>query len=213
LVATRGARPQPHSRAGWPPPPYKKVWLKVPWTDKKVYDYNMSKNKILSANARTLLVVAALCAFFSIFSTFDTSEQYRAWRTAKTWTDEQKAMAPANDADPMATNALISLLLNTGVIVASFVCLLLLAIAVATENARVEEGAVFSAYSALALGVLYSVSTILYQIRVGPRLLLKGPIFDYNLHMQIPVILAVAGYPLLTIFFLLERKKISETDE
>lgn len=173
----------------------------------------MSKSKILSANARILLVVAALSAFFSIFSTFDTSEQYRAWRTARTWSDEQKAVAPANDADSMATNALISLLLNTGVIVASFVCLLVLAIAVATESAKAEAITVFSAYCALVLGVLYSVCTILYQIRVGPRLLLKGPIFDYNLHMQIPVILAVAGYPLLTIFFFLERKKISETDE
>ncbi|MCE5256938.1 MAG: hypothetical protein LLF89_08860 [Spirochaetaceae bacterium] len=172
----------------------------------------MSKKRKLGTSARTLLLLALVCAFFAVLSTFDTSEQYRAWKTARIWTDEQKAVAPAQDADSMYVHMLVSLLLDTGVIIAAFSCLLFLAVAIATESSRANSVAAFFDYCALVLGILYSVSMIIYQIRVGPRVVLKGPIFDYNLHMQIPVIVAVAGYPLAALGFLIKRKTVTETD-
>ncbi|HOV93769.1 MAG TPA: hypothetical protein PLT87_02695 [Spirochaetales bacterium] len=166
----------------------------------------MSKGSFLDLSPKTILLIAALCAFCSVFSTFDTSEQYRAWKTAKTWTEEQKAVAPALDADSMAKNVLVCLLLNTAIIVASFLCLLVSVIAIATDSAALLKGASFTVMTALFLGIVYSVSMLLYQYRVGPRLTLKGPIFDYDLRMQIPVIIAVAAYPLLSIFWLVVQR-------
>ena len=167
----------------------------------------MSKYRLLDFNPKTIMLIAALCAFCSVFSTFDTSEQYRAWKTARTWTEEQKVVAPATDADAMTQNALVSLLLNTVIIALSFVCILISVMAIATDNARLLTAASVLVVVMLVGGLLYSVSTLLYQYRVGPRLTLKGPVFDYDLHMQVPVVIAVAAYPLLSIFWLVARRK------
>ncbi|HNX73071.1 MAG TPA: hypothetical protein PK759_03845 [Spirochaetales bacterium] len=166
----------------------------------------MSRYKLLDFSPKTIILMAALCAFCAVFSTFDTSEQYRAWKTARTWTEEQKVVAPAMDADAMTQNALVSLLLNTIIIAISLVCMLVSVMAIATDNARVLTTASVLVVVMLVFGLLYSVSTLLYQYRVGPRLTLKGPVFDYDLHMQVPVVIAVAAYPLLSIFWLVARR-------
>jgi len=168
----------------------------------------MEHRASFATNAKALLALASACAFFAIFATFDTSEHYRAWRTARRWTEEQKSVAPATDADSMHAMALMALAADTAVIVLAFACGLALGASVATEGERGFAAAKSLGWAAIGLGLLFSAVMMIYQIKVGPRLLLKGPIYDYDLSMQIPIALAVAGYPLtFALYFLYCRKK------
>ena len=147
-------------------------------------------------NAKALLILASFCAFLAIFATFDTSEHYRAWRTARSWTETQKSVAPAKDADSMHGIALAALAVDTAVIALSFVCGILLGVAVATESGSTFAAAKGLGWIVIGLGLVFSGLMVWYQIKVGPRLVLKGPIFDYDLSMQPPIALAVGGFPL-----------------
>ena len=147
-------------------------------------------------NAKALLILASFCAFLAIFATFDTSEHYRAWRTARTWTETQKSVAPAHDADSMHAIALAALAVDTAVIALSFVCGMLLGVAVATESGSTFAVAKGLGWATIGLGLIFSALMVLYQFKVGSRLVLKGPIFDYDLSMQPPIALAVCRFPL-----------------
>jgi hypothetical protein len=158
-------------------------------------------------NAKALLILVSFCAFLAIFATFDTSEHYRAWRTASKWTETQKSVAPANDADSMHALALAALAADTAVIALSFACGMVLGLAVATESKATFTAAKGIGWAAVGLGVLFSAIMVVYQFRVGPRLVLKGPIFDYDLSMQPPIILAVGGFPLSFLGYAVYRLK------
>lgn len=165
-----------------------------------------------NSHAKALLLLFLACAFFAIFATVDTSEHYRAWRTARKWTEEQKLAAPAQDADSMYRLILAALAVETSIIALSFIGALGLGIATSTENAKTYAFARAFGWLSAGLGLLYTILMIYYQIRVGPRVVLKGPIFDYDLSMQIPILLAVAGYPatiaIYTLF--LSKKRINK---
>lgn len=170
----------------------------------------MEKRPYFHTNAKALLILASVCAFLAIFATIDTSEHYRAWRAARRWTPAQQAVAPAEDAETMHAIILAALAADTAVIALSFVCGLVLGISLATENATVYKGAEILGWVSVGVGALYAVIMIVYQIKVGPRVLLKGPIFDYDLGMQVPIAAAVGGFPLsgiLYFFYCLKNRR------
>lgn len=152
-------------------------------------------------SAKALLILASACAFFAVFATIDTSEHYRAWRTARGWTAEQQSVAPAQDADTMHALILSALAIDTAIITVAFACGLLLGVSLATENAGTYTAAKGLGWLAIGLGLAFSALMITYQLKVGPRTVLKGPIYDYDLSMQIPILLAVGGYPLSFILY------------
>jgi len=92
--------------------------------------------------------------------------------------------------------ALVALAADTAVIALSFVCGILLGVAVATESSPIFTAAKGVGWAAVGLGLIFSALMIVYQLKVGPRLVLKGPIFDYDLSMQPPIALAAGGFPL-----------------
>lgn len=163
----------------------------------------MEKSPHFHTNAKALLVLASVCAFLAIFATIDTSEHYRAWRAARRWTPAQQAVAPAEDAETMHAIILAALAADTAVIALSFACGLVLGISLATESAPVYRGAEILGWVSVGMGVLYAGIMIVYQLKVGPRVLLKGPIFDYDLGMQVPIAAAAAGFPLSGILYFL----------
>jgi len=170
----------------------------------------MEKRPYFHTNAKALLILASVCAFLAIFATIDTSEHYRAWRAARRWTPAQQAVAPAEDAEAMHAIILAALAADTAVIALSFVCGLVLGISLATESASVYKGAEILGWVSVGIGVLYAVMMIVYQLKVGPRVLLKGPIFDYDLGMQVPIAAAVVGFPLsgiLYFFYCLKNRR------
>lgn len=148
-----------------------------------------------NSHAKALLLLFLACAFFAVFATVDTSEHYRAWRTARKWTEEQKLAAPAQDADFMYSLILGALAIETSIIAISFIGALGLGIATSTESAKTYTLARGFGWLSSGLGLVYTFLMIYYQMRVGPRVILKGPIFDYDLSMQIPILLAVVGFP------------------
>jgi hypothetical protein len=154
-----------------------------------------------NSHAKALLLLVSACAFLAIFSTFDTSEHYRAWRTARKWTTEQKSVAPAKDANLMHAFILVALAADTAVIALSFACGLMMGISVTTESAGSFAVAKGLGWASIVLGLAFSAIMIAYEIKVGPRQVLKGPIFDYNLSMQLPIALAVGGYPISFILY------------
>ena len=156
---------------------------------------------------RALLALVAACAFLAVFATFDTSEQFRAWRAATRWTAEQRSVAPAMDAESMYIHIGTALILVTSVIVLSFVALMCLGVSVALESRRLADVAKMLGGAALVLGLAYVLLMVFYQVRVGSRFVLKGPVYDYDLSMKPPVVLAVGGYPLLLLVWILQRLK------
>jgi len=118
---------------------------------------------------------------------------------------EQKAVAPAIDADSMHVLILAALAADTAVVVLSFACGLMMGVSVATESSGSFGVAKGLGWASIALGLAYSAIMIIYQIKVGPRILLKGPVFDYDLSMQPPIVLAVGGYPVSFILYLWYR--------
>lgn len=156
---------------------------------------------------RALLALVAACAFLAVFATFDTSEQFRAWRAATLWTSEQRSVAPAMDAESMYAIIETALILVTSVIVFSFSALMCLGVSVALESRRLAEVAKMLGGAALVLGLAYVLFMILYQAKVGARFVLKGPVYDYDLAMKPPVALAVGGYPLLLLLWIVQRVK------
>lgn len=141
------------------------------------------------------------CAFFSVFATIDTSEHYRAWRSAIKWTEEQKAVAPAKDADSMHALILVAIAVDTAIIALSFTGALILGMAVATESLGTYAISRAMGWVAGGLGCAFTALMLWYRTLVGPRVILKGPIFDYNLGLQIPIVVAVAGFPLALVAF------------
>lgn len=148
------------------------------------------------AAPRRILVLACACAFFSIFSTFDSSEHYRAWKTAQGWTELQKSAAFAEDVDLMRPLSLAVLAANAGLIVVSLTCLAALAAAMTRESEKPFKTAQAFVWLLLALGLLYVVLVLVYRAELGPRRVLKGPVYDYDMRLSPPVILALCGYPL-----------------
>lgn len=167
----------------------------------------MENRLSFGANAKALLILVSACAFFAIFATFDTSEHYRAWRTARNWTEAQKMVAPATDADSMHVFALAALAADTAVIALAFACGLMLGVAVASESQTAFTAAKGLGWAAVGLGVIFSALMVVYQLKVGSRLVLKGPIFDYDLSMQPPIALAVGGFPLSFLAYIAYRIK------
>lgn len=165
----------------------------------------MENRGLFGVNAKALLLLASFCAFLAIFATFDTSEHYRAWRTARAWTEAQKSVAPAQDADSMHFITLVALAVDTAVIAISFACGLLLGVAVATDSAKSFAIAQGLGWVSIGLGLVFSALMVWYQVKVGPRLVLKGPIFDYDLSMQPPIAIAVGGFPLSFLAYSLNR--------
>ena len=161
----------------------------------------MEKRQRFHTNAKALLVLASVCAFLAIFATIDTSEHYRAWRAARRWTPTQQAVAPAEDAGEMYAIILAALAIDTSVIALSFACGLVLGISLAAESVTDYKGADILGWISVGLGTLYAIIMIAYQVKVGPRIILKGPIFDYDLGMQVPIAAAVGGFPLSAILY------------
>lgn len=175
----------------------------------------MDHRASLKTNAKALFILACVCAFFSVFATFDASEHNRAWRTARGWTDTQKAAAPATDADSMHSLILTALVADTAVIVLSFACLMTLGISVATDSRRGFAVAKGIGWATIAFGLVFSIFMIIYKVGVGPRLILKGPIYDYDLSLQPPIALAMGAYPVAFATYLLYclRKKPKSADQ
>ena len=162
----------------------------------------MENRALFQTSTKALLVLISVCVFLAVFATVDMSEHYRAWKTALRWTDAQKSVAPANDAGAMYFITLIALTLDTAIIAVCFACGLMLGISVAADKQNGFSAAQGLGWVALGLGLAFSAIMITYQILVGRRLVLKGPIFDYDLSMQPPIAIAVGGYPLSFILYL-----------
>jgi hypothetical protein len=153
------------------------------------------------SRARALLALLGACLFLAIFASIDTSEHYRAWRTALGWTREQRITASALDTDMMYGLILAALAFETAVIALTLAGGMSLGIATATESKITFFAAGAMGWISASFGVIYAILMIIYEIKVGPRKVLKGPIFDYNLHLQPPILLAVAGFPIVMIIY------------
>lgn len=103
--------------------------------------------------------------------------------------------------------SLTALTVDTAVIALSFACGLMMGVSVATESASSFTVAKGLGWASIALGLAFSAIMIAYQIKVGPRQILKGPIFDYDLSMQVPIVFAVGGYPISFAAYLWYRIK------
>ncbi len=173
------------------------------------YNYSMQGTPSVAKKngAKTLLLAVCACAFFGVLATFDLSEQHRAWRTAETWTDTQRQVAQAQDAGSVQPLILAALVTNTLVVSLSFACLLTLGIAVASDEQRTFSLARILVWTVLGLGLLLSVLALAYRLKVGDRTILKGPIYDYNLRFQPPLVFAAIGYPLVCILYLMDRRR------
>jgi hypothetical protein len=156
-----------------------------------------------TASPKALLLLACVCAFLSVFATFDTSEHCRAWRTARGWTEQQKTVAPAKDAEVLYALSLAALADITAVVVCSFACVLMLSVFVALESEPCLKAVKALAWMALGWGVVYSALIAAYRIEAWPRTVLKGPIFDYDVGLQPPIVVALAGFPLSAIVYVL----------
>jgi hypothetical protein len=108
------------------------------------------------------------------------------------------------DAQRMYVLSVITLGLDTLIIAMSFSGALCLGIAVATDSVHAYGAAKLFSGICLGSGILYSGIFIWYRVLVGSRLVLKGPIFDYDLRLQVPVLLAVIGFPVLVSVFLIK---------
>lgn len=150
---------------------------------------------------RTLLLFAAL-AFLSIFATIDTSEHFRAWRTARSWTSEQKSIALASDVDLMFGIIAVAIACDTLVVIVTAVGALLLGVSVALEKAKWLFMARLTGLAAASLGLIFTISIIIYRMRIGERHILKGPIFDYSLSLQPPILISALGFVALFILWI-----------
>ena len=150
----------------------------------------------LRSEAKALFVAVCVCAFLSVLATFDLSEHYRAWRRAETWTEEQRRVASAEDARSMKPLILAALVNNTLIVALSFAGILILGISVASDSGLGLSAVKMLTWTILGLGVLLVLLVLLYRLKLGSRLVLKGPIYDYNLRFQPPLVFALGGYPL-----------------
>jgi hypothetical protein len=150
----------------------------------------------LRSETKALLLAACACAFLSVLATFELSEHHRAWRRAETWTDEQRLVASAQDASSMRPLILAALANNTLIVALSFASILILGISVASDSKLGLSAVKIMTWTLLSLGILLVLMILLYKLKLGSRQILKGPIYDYNLRFQPPLLLALAGYPL-----------------
>ncbi len=158
---------------------------------------------------RSLVLFAAL-AFLAVLATIDTSEQFRTWRAARTWTTTQRAVAPAMDAESMFVIATIAIVCVTTVVALSAIGALILGISVALENSHWLKVSRGFGISAAGVGLLYSFDMLVYRWRVGERRVLKGPVFDYNLSMQPTIFIALIGFILVFGFWIFFTKHAAE---
>lgn len=165
------------------------------------------------SHAKALLILILACAFLAVLATLDTAEQYRTWKSARAWTPVQQATALALDADTMYAIILAALSIETAAFAASCAGGLSLGLSMATGGKGTFRTAKALAWIGLGLGLAYSATIVLYQVRVGSRAVLKGPVFDYSLRMQIPVGIAAAGFPVLLGAYLLYRLRNRQTAE
>ncbi len=156
---------------------------------------------------KTLLVVFGLCAFLAVFAAVDTAEYYRAWGQARNWTDVQKSVAPAVDAMRMYALILAALVLDTAVIALSFAGGLALGISTATESRLASRVTYFLCVASVLSGLCFAIVMSFYRVNLGARMVLKGPVFDYTMRIQPPVALAMAAFPVLTVFLPFIRGK------
>ncbi len=91
---------------------------------------------------------------------------------------------------------LVAIAVDTAVIALAFTGALILGMAVATENRGTYSFSIALGWTAGGLGCAFSALMLIYRLLVDSRILLKGPIFDYHLELQIPIALAVIGFPL-----------------
>lgn len=151
-------------------------------------------SKPLNGWMKRFLALFGALAFLAVLATIDTSEQFRTWRAARSWSATQRAAAPAMDAEIMFVIATFNIVSDTAVVALSAVGALILGISVALDNRRWLIVARGLGMAAAGVGLLYSVATLLYRLLVGERRVLKGPVFDYNLSMQPPVLIALVGF-------------------
>lgn len=160
---------------------------------------------------RSLVLLAAL-AFLAVLATIDTSEQFRTWHVARSWTPAQQAVASAMDAETMYAIAAFAIVCDTAVVALSAIGALILGISVAFEKKPWLMIARMLGMSAAGAGLLYSLSSVLYRLCVGARRVLKGPIFDYNLTMQPTILIALVGFIIVFGFWiLLFRNVVSDS--
>lgn len=150
---------------------------------------------------RALILLGAL-AFLSVFATIDTSEHFRTWRTARMWTSEQKITAHAEDASAMFAITSASVIFNTAIVAFSAFGALALGISVALDAEKWLSVSRAIGSCASVCGILYSITVIIYKIKIAGRHILKGPIFDYSLALQPPIIIAVVGYILVFVLWI-----------
>ncbi len=160
--------------------------------DKKVF-------RPLRNEAKVLLITICVCAFLGVLATFDLSEHHRAWRRAETWTEEQRRVASAEDAGSMRPLILAALINNTLIVALSSAGILILGISVASDSGSGLSAVKVLTWTILSLGILLVLLVLLYRLRLGSRFVLKGPIYDYNLRFQPPLVFALGGYPLATL--------------
>ncbi len=158
------------------------------------------------SRTKLLLSLLGFCAFFAIMVAIDTAEYCRAWSQARNWTDAQKFVAPAMDAEKMHLFILAALILDTVAIVLATSGGLALGIATATESYRISRLSTILATAAILSGFAYSADMAIYFVMLGPRSILKGPVFDYNLRLQPPVAIGMAAFAILSLCLFRLRK-------
>jgi hypothetical protein len=127
----------------------------------------------------------------------DTAEYYRAWSQARFWTDAQKLVAPAMDAQRMYRIILAAMVFDTAAIVFSLSGALALGIATSTESVRAAVAARILATIAVVSGFAYTVDMVLYFLELGTRSVLQGPVFDYVMKIQPPIAMGMAAFAAL----------------
>jgi uncharacterized membrane protein len=166
---------------------------------------NKRTSRPLKSEAKALLLLICASAFLSVLATFDLSEQHRAWRSAETWNDVQREVASASDAESIKPLILSSLVINTFIVAFSFIALLLLGVYIATDSKAGIIAVKVLVLIILTLGISLLLLLIVYKIKLGTRLILKGPIYDYDLGFKPPLLLALFGYPALIVGYLVNR--------
>ena len=93
---------------------------------------------------------------------------------------------------------------KVGILVVSFLGFASLGTMVSTDKGRAFSAVLVLTWTNALLGIGYSLLMFVYGELLGSRTILKGPIYDYDLRFQIPVIVAMAGYPVVFAVVLLK---------
>jgi hypothetical protein len=132
----------------------------------------------------------AAFAFFSVLSITDAAEHFRAWRTAATWTEEQRASAGAPDAArifPVSAALVVSV---TACACLSILGALGLGISVASGAGRAKAATSALLAAAAAAAGSFAASVLAYRVLVGARSELSGPVFNYTVSLQLTIVMS-----------------------